>query len=143
MTNGTIADVALVTCKAESNGELYRYVVESSVSDFMVTDFACIGTQQGHLAELTFDRVSAPRAIALMEGGSTMRILTQTWAGNRPLLGLLALRQAVDPKSYAMTHLGERDLFGSALTKRQLVQQTLSNIEAYPVSMTNLSQRIR
>lgn len=130
ITNGTIADVALVTGKAEAGGELLRYLVEKADSPFYATEIPCIGLQQGHLSELTFDEVPVPARNALPEGASTMKTLTQAWLVNRPLLGLLALRLAQASRDIALAHVKDRVQFGSTLASKQLVQDALVEIDA-------------
>ncbi len=130
ITNGTIADIALVTGKAEAGGELQRFLVLREESPFQASEIPCIGLQQGHLSELTFDEVPVPRRNALPEGTSTMKTLTQAWLVNRPLLGLLGLRLAQRSRDFAIAHVKDRVQFGGTLAGKQLVQDALVEIDA-------------
>lgn len=130
ITNGTIADVALVTGKSEAGGDLQRYLVRRSESTFHASEIPCIGLQQGHLSELTFDEACVPARNALPEGSSTMKTLTQAWLVNRPLLGLLALRLAQRSRDVALAHVTDRVQFGAALASKQLIQHALVDIDA-------------
>lgn len=130
ITNGTIADVALVTGKSEAGGELLRYLVKRAESPFHASEIPCIGLQQGHLSELTFDDVPVPARNALPEGSSTMKTLTQAWLVNRPLLGLLALQLAQKSRDIALAHVKDRVQFGAALASKQLIQDALVEIDA-------------
>ncbi len=130
ITNGTIADVALVTGKSDADGELHRYVVLREESPFRATEIPCVGLQQGHLSELGFDDLAVPRRNALAGDNSTMKTLTQAWLVNRPLLGLLALRLADRSRAIALAHVRERVQFGAPLSRKQLVQDALVEIES-------------
>ncbi len=129
ITNGTIADVALVTGKSEAEGELQRYVVERAASPFVATEIPCIGLQQGHLSELNFDQVPVPRGNALASDNSTMKTLTQAWLVNRPMLGLLSLRLAERARDIALAHVKDRVQFGEPLARKQLVQDALAEMD--------------
>lgn len=129
ITNGTIADVAFVTGKSEADGELQRYVVERATSPFMAAEIPCIGLQQGHLSELTFDQLPVPRRNAVGNETSTMKTLTQAWQVNRPLLGLLALRLAERSRDVALASVKDRIQFGSPLARKQLIQNALVEID--------------
>lgn len=130
ITNGTIADVALVTGKTEAGGELQRFLVKREESPFHASEIACIGLQQGHLSELSFEDVRVPGRNSLPEGASTMKTLTQAWLINRPLLGLLALQLAQRSRDIALAHLKDRVQFGETLVNKQLIQNALVDIDA-------------
>ncbi|MEB2399835.1 MAG: acyl-CoA/acyl-ACP dehydrogenase [Alcaligenaceae bacterium] len=130
ITNGTIADIAFVTGKKDSNGELQRYIVERAASPFQATEIPCMGLQQGHLSELMFDQVAVPRRNAIGNDNSTMKTLTQAWLVNRPLFGLLGLKAAERAKDIALEHVKERVQFGAPLASKQLIQEALVEIEA-------------
>lgn len=130
ITNGTIADVAFVTGKLEGSGELRRYIVEQAVSPFRAAEINCVGLQQGHLSELTFDQVPVSRSNAIGSDNSTMKTLTQAWLVNRPLLGLLGLKAAENARNIAMEHVKDRVQFGTTLASKQLIQEALVEIDA-------------
>lgn len=130
ITNGTIADIAFVTGKLEGSGELQRYVVERDHSPFQASEIPCVGLQQGHLSELTFDQVPVPRRNSIGSENSTMKTLTQAWLVNRPLFGLLGLKAAERARDIALAHVKDRVQFGSALASKQLIQESLVDIEA-------------
>lgn len=130
ITNGTIADVVLVTGKAEADGALQRFLVKRAESPFQASEISCIGLQQGHLSELVFNDVRVPGRNALPEGGSTMKTLTQSWLVNRPLLGLLALQLAQRSRDIALAHVKDRVQFGETLVNKQLIQNALVDIDA-------------
>ncbi|MGC4395681.1 acyl-CoA dehydrogenase family protein [Hydrogenophaga crocea] len=130
ITNGTIADVAFVTGKSEKDGEFRRYIVEREVSPFHASEIPCVGLQQGHLSELTFDQVAVPRSNAIGSENSTMKTLTQAWLVNRPLLGLLGLRAAERARDVAIEHVKGREQFGALLASKQLIQEALVDIDA-------------
>lgn len=130
ITNGTIADVALVTGKSDGAGDLQRYLVERAVSPFSATEIPCIGLRQGHLSELTFDDISVPKANSIGNDKSTMKTLTQAWLVNRPLFGLLALGMAEAAGRTALAHVKGREQFNAPLGRKQLVQEALVDIES-------------
>ncbi|WP_151447801.1 acyl-CoA dehydrogenase family protein [Lacisediminimonas profundi] len=130
ITNGTIADIALVTGKSDESGELLRVMVERSVSPYVAAEIPCVGLRQGHLSELNFSQVPVPRANALGNDNSTMKTLTQAWLINRPLFGLLALTAARRARDIALEHVKGRVQFGAPLARKQLVQEALVDIDA-------------
>ena len=133
ITNASICDVALVTCRDESEGEgrgkLRRVVVERSVSPFESREIPCLGLRQGHLGELVFDgcRVSADNALGA--SGDAAKVLTVTWNGNRPLVGLMAVGMAQRAFDLAVEYSGARQQFGKPIGGHQLVQASLAEIE--------------
>jgi len=130
ITNGTIADIAFVTGKLEGNGELQRYIVERADSPFHASEIPCVGLQQGHLSELTFDQVPVPRSNAIGSENSTMKTLTQAWLVNRPLFGLLGLKAAERARDIALQHVKDRVQFGSTLASKQLIQEAIVDMDA-------------
>lgn len=138
ITNGTIADVALVTGKLADNAgnpgndsskTLQRYLVERAVSRFDAHEIDCIGLRQGHLSELTFDETPVPVENAVGDENSTMKTLTQAWLVNRPLFGLLGLALADKGRRIALEHVKERSQFGTTLARKQLIQNALVDME--------------
>lgn len=134
ITNGAIADVALVTGKSADGDELQRFLVERSVSPFTASEIPCIGLRQGHLSELSFDDVAVPSHNAVGNDNSTMKTLTQAWLVNRPLFGLLALSMAAAAGKAALAHVKGRAQFGAPLARKQLVQEALVEIESAVLS---------
>lgn len=130
ITNGTVADFALVTGRSGQDGALTRYLVDRAESPFVATEIDCIGLRQGHLSELSFNQVRVPRGNAVGNDNSTMKTLTLAWLTNRPLLGLLALAAAQRARDIALEHVRERAQFGAPLARKQLIQESLVDIDA-------------
>ena len=129
ITNGTLADYALVTGKTAS-GELRRYLVARAESPFGATEIPCIGLRQGHLSELNFNALEVPRANLLDETNSTMHVLTEAWFVNRPLFGLLGLALARASATSALEYVKGRSQFGAPLARKQLIQESLVDMES-------------
>jgi len=131
ITNGSISDIAVVTCIAESAGgksPMRRIAVERNKSPYDAREIPTLGLQQGHLAELLFDDCSVPKENALGETGDAARVLTVTWNVNRPLMGLSAVHMAQQALNSALEYVGVRKQFGSLIGSKQLVQERLADI---------------
>ncbi len=132
ITNGTISDVVVVTCSAgtDSNGRnlLQRVVVERDVSPYETREIECLGLRQGHLTEILFDNCRVPKDNALGKIGDAARLLTTTWNGNRPLLGLMAVHLAQRALDAAIAYAGVRRQFGRLIGGTQLIQERLADI---------------
>ena len=132
ITNGTIADVMIVTCAsgqdARGRGLVRRVVVERATSPYEAREIDVIGMRQGHLSEVLFDGCRVPASNALGEAGDGSRVLTLTWNGNRPLLGLSAVHLAQKALDLALGYAGVRTQFGGPIGGKQLVQERLVDI---------------
>lgn len=133
ITNASICDIALVTCRDEAEGQgqgkLRRVVVERSVSHFESREIPCLGLRQGHLGELVFEGCRVPGDNALGTSGDAARVLTLTWNGNRPLVGLIAVGLAQRAFDVAVEYSGTRRQFGKPIGGHQMVQAALAEIE--------------
>ncbi|MBI2224608.1 MAG: acyl-CoA/acyl-ACP dehydrogenase [Betaproteobacteria bacterium] len=132
ITNASISDVVVVTCSAgtDSNGRnlLRRVVVERAVSPYETREIECLGLRQGHLTEILFDNCRVPKQNALGSVGDAARLLTTTWNGNRPLLGLMAVNMAQRALDVAIEYAGTRRQFGRLIGSTQLIQERLADI---------------
>jgi len=132
ITNGSISDIAVVTCvsdaAASSKSPMRRIAVQREISPYETREIPCLGLQQGHLAELLFDDCIVPKDNALGETGDAARVLTVTWNVNRPLMGLSAIHLAQQALEAAVGYAGMRKQFGSVIGGFQLVQQKLADI---------------
>ena len=132
ITNGSIADIAVVTCvssgAAAGKSPMRRIAVQRERSPYEAREIPCGGLLQGHLAELLFDDCSVPKDNALGEAGDAARLLTVTWNVNRPLMGLCAVHLAQRALDAAVGYAGMRKQFGRVIGGFQLVQQKLADI---------------
>lgn len=132
ITNGTVAETLVVTCSAgnDANGRniMRRVVVQRDVSPFESREIECLGLRQGHLAELVFDDCRVPASNALGKEGDAARVLTLTWNGNRPLVGLSAVHLAQKALDTAVAYSGVRKQFGVPIGSLQLIQERLAEI---------------
>lgn len=132
ITNGTVAGTMIVTCSAgtDANGRsiMRRVVVQRDVSPFEARDIETLGLRQGHLAELVFENCRVPKTNALGNEGDAARVLTLTWNGNRPLVGLSAVYLAQKALDAAIEYAGVRKQFGRLLGATQLIQERLAEI---------------
>lgn len=132
ITNASISDVVVVTCSAgtDLNGRnlLQRVVVERAVSPYETREIECLGLRQGHLTEILFDNCRVPKDNALGKSGDAARLLTTTWNGSRPLLGLMAVHMAQRALDAAIAYAGVRRQFGRLIGSTQLVQERLADI---------------
>ncbi len=76
-----------------------------------------------------FDGLRVPVANALGNAGDAARMLTLTWNGNRPLVGLAAVHLAQRALDAAREYAGVRVQFGTPIGGHQLIQKNLADIE--------------
>ena len=131
ITNGSISDIAVVTCVAtdpSGKAQMRRIAIEREASPYQTREIPCVGLRQGHLAELLFDDVGVPDNNALGAAGDAARVLTITWNVNRPLMGLSAVHLAQRALDAAIAYAGMRKQFGRLIGGTQLVQERLADI---------------
>ena len=131
ITNGSISDIAVVTCVAtdpSGKAQMRRIAIEREASPYQTREIPCVGLRQGHLAELLFDDVGVPDNNALGAAGDAARVLTITWNVNRPLMGLSAVHLAQRALDAAISYAGMRKQFGRLIGGTQLVQERLADI---------------
>jgi|SRR5581483_8301965 len=132
ITNGSISDVAVVTClssdAADARSPMRRIAIERASSPYESREIPVLGLRQGHLAELLFDECRVPCDNALGQTGDAARVLTVTWNVNRPLMGLSAVHLAQKALDAAVAYAGMRKQFGRLIGSTQLVQERLTDI---------------
>ena len=138
ITNVSICDIINVSC-AEGRDErglarMRRVIVERDASPFETREIPTLGLKQGHLGEAVFEGTRVPADNALGSSGDVARVLTLTWNGNRPLVGLAAVHLAQKAFDAAREYAKVRVQFGKAIGKHQLVQKNLADIETSIVS---------
>jgi len=132
ITNASICDIMNVTCGEPQNDgpiRLRRIAVERDKSSFKTHETETLGLRQGHLAEVVFEDCRVPTANALGAAGDAARVLTLTWNGNRPLVGLAATQLAQKAFDAAVAYSGVRKQFGKAIGGFQLIQKNLADIQ--------------
>ena len=133
ITNVTICDVLNVSCQegtdARGLSKLRRVVVEREKTPFETREIPTLGLRQGHLGEAILDDVRVPSDNALGNLGDAARMLTLTWNGNRPLVGLAATNLAQRALDKAREYAGIRSQFGKPIGGHQLIQKNLADIE--------------
>jgi alkylation response protein AidB-like acyl-CoA dehydrogenase len=133
ITNGSVADVLAVTCVDDVDDKgrttLKRVIVEQEKQPFEIREIDTFGLKQGHLSEAVFEDYRVPRENLLESGGDAARMLTVTWNGNRPLVGLAGVHLAQKAFDLAREYAGVRTQFGKPIAGHQLVQKNLADIE--------------
>lgn len=133
ITNVSICDVLNVSCAegtdARGLSKLRRVVVERDKSPFETREIPTLGLRQGHLGEAVLEGVRVPAGNALGNLGDAARMLTLTWNGNRPLVGLAATNLAQRALDKAREYAGVRTQFGKLIGGHQLIQKNLADIE--------------
>jgi alkylation response protein AidB-like acyl-CoA dehydrogenase len=132
ITNASICDVINVTCaERQPDGEtrMRRLVAQRAISPYATREIATLGLRQGHLGEVVFENCRVPMDNALGSAGDAARLLTLTWNGNRPLVGLSAVHLAQRAFDAAVSYAGVRTQFGKAIGGHQLIQKNLADIE--------------
>ena len=128
VSNATIADVYIVTCRAP-NGEIVRVLVDRTESEVKTREIPVTGLKQCHLGEIVFNGTRVPKVNMLGAAGDASRVLTLTWLGNRPLIGLGAVHLAQKAFEACVDYAKLRKQFGRAIGGFQLVQERLADIE--------------
>jgi len=137
ITNASVSDVANVTCaERQPDGEtsMRRIVVQRAKSPYQTHEIDTLGLRQGHLGEMVFQNCEVPFDNALGAAGDAARLLTLTWNGNRPLVGLAATQLAQRAFDAAIAYAGSRRQFGKTIAGHQLIQKTLADMETAIVS---------
>ncbi len=133
ITNGSVADIIAVGCidgvDEKGRNTLKRIVVEPSKCNVEIREIAMTGLRQGHLSEAVFEDCEVPAANILASGGDAARMLTITWNGNRPLVGLVAARLAERAFEAAVEYASVREQHGKPIAGHQLVQKNLADIQ--------------
>jgi len=133
ITNAGIADIFNTTCSEgkdeRGNSKLRRIVVERERAGVQTREIPCLGLRQGHLGEIVYDNCRVPKVNSLGASGDAARLLTLTWNGNRPLVGLAAVHLAQKAFEAAVEYAGVRKQFGKFIGGHQLVQKQLADIE--------------
>src|SRR3546814_13381000 len=88
------SDVCSSDLDAKGRTTLKRVLVEPAKADVEIREIETTGLRQGHLAEAVFENCRVPRGNLLEAGGDAARLLTITWNGHRPLVGLAAVHLA-------------------------------------------------
>lgn len=138
ITNGSVADVLAVTCVDDVDDKgrttLKRVIVEQEKQPFEIREIDTFGLKQGHLSEAVFEDYRVPRENLLESGGDAARMLTVTWNGNRPLVGLAGVHLAQKAFDLAREYAGVRTQFGKPIAGHQLIQKNLADIETAVVT---------
>ena len=132
ITNASVSDVINATCaerQLDGQTRMRRLAVQRAVSPYATHEIETLGLRQGHLAEVVFENCRVPADNALGAAGDAARLLTLTWNGNRPLVGLAAVHLAQRAFDAAVAYAGVRRQFGKAIGGHQLVQKNLADIE--------------
>jgi len=145
VSNGSVADVLAVTCidgtDEKGRNTLKRIVILRDESPYTVREIPVTGLRQGHLSEIVFEDCRVPAENILSSGGDAARMLTVTWNGNRPLVGLAAARLAERALEAAVDYAGLRTQFGKPIAGHQLIQRKLADIETAIVTSRLLCYR--
>lgn len=138
ITNVSVCDVINVSCSEGKDerglSRMRRVVVERDKSPFETHEIPTLGLKQGHLGDAVFKGTRVALDNALGSTGDVARVLTLSWNGNRPLVGLSAVHLAQRAFDAAQQYAKVRVQFGKPIGKHQLVQKNLADIETAIVS---------
>jgi alkylation response protein AidB-like acyl-CoA dehydrogenase len=133
ITNGSVADVMIVTCRdqregsAASTAPMVKVVAERARMPFEAREIDTIGLRQGLLAEIVFDDYPVEPENVIEAGTGATEVLKATWSVNRPLIGLVAVGLAQRAFDMALDYSRLRRQFGKPIAGHQLVQKALSD----------------
>lgn len=138
ITNASICDCMIVSCSTGTDDRgrpiPQRVMVDLAKSPVGLSETPLAGLKQGHLCEVTFDRVEVPLRNIIGAPGDAGKYMTIVWNANRPLIGLMALSIARRAYDIALQHALDRNQFGAPLASKQLIQQDLSDMQADLIS---------
>lgn len=138
ISNATVADFINTTCAdgqdEKGRSRLRRVVVEADRPGVTTSEVPCLGLRQGHLGEIVYDNCRVPKSNSLGASGDAARVLTLTWNGNRPLVGLSAVHLAQKALDAAIEYAGVRRQFGKLIGGHQVVQAQLAEVETLIVT---------
>ncbi|MBT6273617.1 MAG: acyl-CoA/acyl-ACP dehydrogenase [Chromatiales bacterium] len=133
ISNASVAEVANVTVSVGNDerglARMMRLLIDKRLSPFEAREIPTLGLRQGHLGEMHFDDCLVPLENVMGQAGDAARILTLTWLGNRPLVGMAAVGMAQRAFDLALEYAGNREQFGKAIAGHQLIQGRLVDIE--------------
>ncbi len=132
ITNGSVADVMIVTCRdlrdgSGSRAPMAKVIVERARTPFEAREIDTIGLRQGLLAEIVFEDYPVEPGNVIESGGGATEVLKATWSVNRPLIGLVAVGLAQRAFDLALDYSRLRTQFGKPIAGHQLVQKALSD----------------
>lgn len=132
ITNGSVADVMIITCRDQRDGAgagapMVKVVAERARTPFEAREIDTIGLRQGLLAEIVFDDYPVEPGNVIEAGTGATEVLKATWSVNRPLIGLVAVGLAQRAFDMALDYSRIRKQFGKPIAGHQLVQQALSD----------------
>jgi alkylation response protein AidB-like acyl-CoA dehydrogenase len=132
ITNGSVADVMIVTCRDQRDGAsagapMVKVVAERARTPFEACEIDTIGLRQGLLAEIVFDDYPVETGNVIEAGTGATEVLKATWSVNRPLIGLVAVGLAQRAFDMALDYSRLRRQFGKPIAGHQLVQKALSD----------------
>ena len=132
ITNGSVADVMIVTCRDARSGtaassRMIKVIVERAQAPFEAREIDTIGLRQGLLSEIVFEDYPVDPANVIEAVDGATEVLKTTWSVNRPLIGLVATGLAQRALDAALAYTGLRRQFGKVIAAHQLVQKSLSD----------------
>jgi alkylation response protein AidB-like acyl-CoA dehydrogenase len=131
ISNATTFDVINVTGKmerADGSSSMVRVLVDREGSNVATRDIEMLGLHQSPHGEVVFSDCRIPLANLSPDNGETAKLLTVTWLGNRPLVGLMAVNLAQKALDIAIEYSKVRKQFGRPIGSYQLIQQDLSEV---------------
>lgn len=128
-SNGYWCDIllAMVSLGRDERGRnvLGRLVIEREVSPFQAKEIDMVGFKRNSMAEISFEDCHVPQGNLVGEPGEAHGPLTRSWLGNRPLIGLRALRFAQKALDASIEYAKQRQQFGKVIGSFQLVQEMI------------------
>ncbi|WP_161605461.1 acyl-CoA dehydrogenase family protein [Pimelobacter simplex] len=124
ITNGHLADFAVVLARSDESGALDLYVVDREAHGYLVDPLVTNG--ETTTAQLTFD-VEVPRDHRLATDGGGLGAMLSIFQEARALVAITAIGLAQAAQASALAYTEGRVLFGAPLTAKQLVQAKLAD----------------
>ncbi|BCL17398.1 acyl-CoA dehydrogenase family protein [Micromonospora sagamiensis] len=131
ITNGTIADVALVFARTGGDGHrgITAFLVPTDAPGFTRREIhGKLGLRGQATAELVLDDVRVPDSARLGEQGGGFRLALATLAKGRMSVAAGCVGIAQGCLDAAVDYAGQRTQFGKPIAGHQLVQQLLARI---------------
>ena len=132
ISNGSIADYVIVTCKDEKRGTgrdaIIRILVEKEVSPFQTSEIPKIGVKSFPTSELVFTDCRVPKENLMVTSGNNFDDLQRGLIAARcnAAIGSAAIAEAA--LEAAIRYAKGRTQFGKVIGKFQMVQQLIEEM---------------
>lgn len=133
ISNGSIADYAIVACVDESKGggsrdRIFRILVEKEVSPFKAGEISKVGVKSFPTSELVFSDCRVPKENVLHASGKNFDNIQRGLIVARCNAAIACVGIAEAALEAAIKHAKSRSQFGKVIGKFQMIQQLIAEM---------------